>query len=112
MVLSRDNILGAMDYKIHRVLVEAWGGEVCVRPFTTKLRDRIEMMSNKGDPTKSLTAVAMAGSICDEAGKLLFSEADIVKLEEKDATACAKVAAKILEINSITESNIEEAEKN
>jgi Mrp family chromosome partitioning ATPase len=112
MVLSRDNILGAMDYKIHRVLVDEWGGEVCVRPFTTKLRDRIEMMSSKGDATKSLTAVAMAGSICDEAGKLLFSEADIAKLEEKDAAACSKVSAKILEINSISDAKIEQAEKN
>lgn len=101
-----------MDFKIHRVDVPEWGGEVCLRPLTLKVKDRIEYMHMKNDQRLSISAVAMAGSICDEHGKLLFVDSDIPKLEERDSLACKKVAEKILEINSISNITVDEAEKN
>ena len=106
MVLSKANILGAQDFTISRILVDAWGGEVCLRPFSARLKDKIEQMNQSSAKDIQRRAISLAGSICDENGK------DIEALSEKDGNAVDLVMVRILEINGLTEAELDESVKN
>lgn len=112
MILNRDNILGALTYEVHKVEVPKWGGTVCVRSFSARLKDKIEQMQLEGAKKQSIRAVSLAGCICNEKGELLFSDSDIEALADKDVESVDLVLDKILEINSITDEGIKEASKN
>ena len=112
MILSKENILGSIDFEIFKIDVPKWGGEVCLRPFSSKLKDKIEQLQMKPHPNNSPRSIALAGSICDEKGKLLFSDSDIFALSEKDGASVDIVMKKILSINGLTEDQIEEKAKN
>ena len=112
MVLSKANILGAQDFTISRILVDAWGGEVCLRPFSARLKDKIEQMSQSSAKDIQRRAISLAGSICDENGKLIFVEKDIEALADKDGNAVDLVMVRILEINGLTEAELDESVKN
>jgi hypothetical protein len=112
LILSKENILGSVDYEIHKVDVPKWGGEVCLRPFTAKLKDKIEQLTQTPNPNISLRAIALAGSICNENGELMFNDREIKSLEEKSAESVDIVMSKIFSINGITESDLEEKVKN
>lgn len=112
MILSKESILGSVDFEIHKIEVPKWGGEVCIRPFTAKLKDKIEQLNQKPDLKVSARGVALAGSICDENGKLLFSDLDIEAISQKDGASVDIVLAKILKVNGITEEELEEKAKN
>ena len=112
MILSKDSIINTVDYEIHRVEVPRWGGEVCLRPFTAKLKDKIEQLTQTPNPNISLRAIALAGSLCNENGELLFNDREIKSLEEKSAESVDIVLNKIFAINGITEEELEEKVKN
>jgi hypothetical protein len=112
LILSKENILGSVDYEIHKVNVPKWGGEVCLRPFTAKLKDKLEMIRLKQDARVSIRAISLAGSICNEKGELIFGESDVNALAEKDGESVDIVLQKIFEINGLTEDELEEKVKN
>lgn len=112
MILSRDSILGSVDFEIYKIEVPKWGGEVCLRPFTAKLKDKIEQLQLKPNPNNSPRSIALAGSICDESGKLIFTDSDIESLSQKSGESVDIVMKKILEINGLTEAQLDESVKN
>ncbi len=111
-ILSAENILGVIDYEIHKLHVSEWGGVVCLRPFSARLKDRIEQIMTQSKNTDSLRGISLVGSICDEKGKLLFRHTDSQKLSEKDGNAVDKIMKKIFEINNFDQSGIDDQVKN
>ena len=95
MALSREEILGAQDRDMEEVPVPEWGGTVFVRAIGATAKERIAqgMLDENGKATNMVgfRAAFAAGSICDQAGNLLFSARDIEVLGEKSEKALDRV---------------------
>jgi hypothetical protein len=116
MTLTRDQILAADDIKKERVAVPEWGGEVFVRVLSGLERDQIELgmrNANLGsDPKAQVRARYCAAAICDDAGKRLFSDADIGALGNKSGVALERVWKKALRLNRLADADVDELAKN
>lgn len=109
MPLSRDQILGADDRGIKRILVPEWGGEVCYKPLSARDRDAFEAEVTNDKATKINFRARMASrSICDEDGKLLFSHSDVEKLGNKSASALQRIFNELIKENMFSEQDVSE----
>jgi len=118
MALSRDQILSAGDVTIEEVQVPEWGGSVFVRSLNGRARDRFESsrFKLKGDKVEMIhdntRAVLLSLSLCDEAGTLLFSEADVAALGEKNAAAMDRCFDVAQRLSGLRNKDVEEKLKN
>lgn len=116
-VLSRDEILQAVDIKKELVEVPEWGGSVWVRGMTGADRDRfessvIEMRGSKQTlHLDDMRAKLCSACICDEEGKLLFTPADVKALSAKSATALNRVFAIAQRLSGIGEEEVAELQE-
>lgn len=113
MSLSADDIRNCDDLTIEQVEVLEWGGSVHVRAFTGKQRDDLERQysEDKKQPA-NLRAQVAARSVCDEKGKLLFSDKDIKSLGEKNAQALERIFDVAMRLSGMTPEDVEAAKKN
>jgi hypothetical protein len=121
-VLTRDDILKTDDLKREIIAVPEWGGEVCVRVMTGSERDQWEWaaLAAKDNATKkgvafsieNMRATLSAICICDETGKRIFTNADILELGKKSAAALDRVFQAAQRVNGLTAAAVEELEKN
>jgi len=111
--LTRDQILQADDATaaLQTVEVPEWGGTVHVRVMTGTQRDRWEA-NVTGDPGNNPRARLATYTLCDEQGKPLFTEADIISLGGKSVTALDRVLAAAMRANALGPDATEEAAKN
>lgn len=115
MLLTREAILGADDLKSVVVTVGEWGGDVTVRGMTGAQRDAF-MAANRTkagefDPT-NYRAKLVARCVVDEAGKPMFTEADIEALSGKSSAALDRVFNVADKLSSTSAEAVKEAEKN
>lgn len=121
-VLTAKAILEADDLPRKLVPVTEWGGEVYVRTLSGTERDAFEAslvkVVGKGknrtterDAT-NFTAKLAALCICDEQGKRLFTNSQIVELGKKSSAALSRVVAVAMELNGVTDEAVESAEGN
>ena len=89
-------------------------GIVCLRRPTAHARDQWELYceQHKTKPQNVWRAKLASMLLCDEKGKLLFSEAEIAKLGEKSAAALHRIWEQGLALMRITTEEIRELEKN
>ena len=111
--LTRDEILNSSDASesLQEVAVPEWGGSVFVRVMSGSQRDRFEAAFTK-DPGNNLRARMASYVIADENGKPIFTEADIVGLGEKSASALSRVFDVAVKVNALTPADVGTAEKN
>src|SRR3972149_10065229 len=92
-ILTRDQILNAVDLSVESVDVPEWGGVVLVRTLTGEQRDAYEasIVRQNGRHTQfnlvNLRAKLVALCVVDQAGPRLFSDADVKLLAQKSAAA-------------------------
>lgn len=112
--LNRDQILNAPDIKKELVAVPEWGGEVWVKGLTGQERDHFEasIVEQRGKSQilkmENIRAKLASLSICDEAGKRLFSEADVNTLSAKSAGALQRVFEVAQKLSGIGEDAVRE----
>lgn len=108
--LTKEQILAAQDCAPVAVETPEWGGTIYVRPMTAAERDRYTIVSarlaGRGreiDPSEytDLTLRLLALTICDEEGKLVFSEADIKLLAAKSGEVVDRVFRVAQSVNGI-----------
>lgn len=120
MFLSRQQILDAEPTLPSEVVaVPEWGGDVKVVGMSGAERDAFEdgrqKKDSSGKPKANLTnirAALVAASLRDEAGKLLFTQADVMALGIKSAKALDRVASVAMRLNGMTQEDVEQLEKN
>lgn len=110
-ILNRDSILKADDLPREEVQVPEWGGSVLVRTMSGSERDRFEANHLK-NPDRDVRARLAVATVCDEAGKPLFSEADVATLGTKSAAALDRILPVAMKLNGIGKRDIEELEGN
>ena len=118
-VLTRDAIIGARDFKVERVDVLEWGGEVCLRPLSCREVEQFqdELAQRRRDENHfelaDLRAHLLARTMCDEAGALLFeaNHEDIKALGKKSHAVMDRLFALARKISGI-DATVEAEEKN
>jgi len=111
-MLSKDDILNAVDLQTATVDVPEWGGEVTIQGMTGKTREIFETMAadQSGANDSNIRAHLAALSIVDENGDLMFSEDDVKALGEKSYLALDRVFKASQKLNALD--SVEEIEKN
>jgi hypothetical protein len=116
MSLTAEQILAADDCgSLEKITVPEWGGDVYVKVMDGASRDRFELATSKAmesPNTANVRASLAAATICDQAGKLLFSVSQVANLGKKSAVALDRIYAVSKRINRLQDDDIEELEKN
>lgn len=114
MTLTADQILGASDSRTETVSVPEWGGDVKVRTLTGRERDSFEasIVSGKAVNMVNVRAKLVARTLCDDAGKRLFTDAQIEILGDRSARALDRVFAVAQRINGLSQQDVDELAKN
>lgn len=118
MPLTRDQILSANDITIETVPVPEWGGEVCVKTLSGAERDHFEAVVIREDSDgkqrtdlENIRATLASMAICDDAGRPLFSQADVESLGRKNAAALDRVWTVAQRLSRISQEDIDELKK-
>ena len=118
-VLGRSDIIDAVDYQRELVAVPEWGGSVWVQSMSGTDRDSYEAeLVGDGDNDDqaynllNLRAKLACRSLVDEAGKKLFSEAEIAVLGEKDAYPLERVCAVARRLSRLRRTDVTVAKLN
>jgi hypothetical protein len=113
MVLSKDQILRAVDTEYETVDVPEWGGKVRVKTLTGDERDGYEqsLIDQRGNVTAPKLAGAQARlcalSIVDDDGERLFSDSDVKALGAKSAQALNRVFDVAVRLSRMTQAEVE-----
>lgn len=121
-ILSKSQILAAVDLPTETVAVPEWGGEVLVRGLTAAERDTFEQSvvtlngAGKAASTKmnlsNIRAKLCSLTIVDENGERLFSDAEVDVLGQKSAQALQRVFDAAQRLSGLSQSDVEELAKN
>lgn len=106
-ILTREEILNADDLTRKLVAVPEWGGEVYVRTMTGRERETMAA-SAQGSEMENVQARLVASACVDEAGERVFTLADVEDLGAKSCAALARVFTAVMELNAITDEDVEE----
>ena len=111
-MLSKEAILNADDLKTEVVDVPEWGGEIIIRGLTGKTREVFETIASEQSTSdaSNIRASMAALSIVDEAGALMFTNQDVIKLGEKSYIALDRVFKAAKKLNGL--GSVEDLEKN
>lgn len=118
LILTRDAILEAQDRKTETVEVPEWGGAVVVSEMSGTDRDAYEaalFVDRAGKREVDMANVrARLAALCivDEAGNRLFTDADVMVLGRKSATALDRVASVAQRLNGMGARAVEDEVKN
>ena len=111
-LLTREQIFAAQDARFETVAVPEWGGDVRVRTMTGTQRDEYEqsLFAARGPDAavniSNVRARLVAASVVDEAGELMFTQADIEALGAKSAAALDRVAGAARRVSALTAEDI------
>lgn len=114
-LLTRDQILTAVDTATEDIDVPEWGGVVRVKALTGTERDAFEasLMGSRGQTKlENIRAKLVAMAAIDENGDKLFSVGDISVLGGKSAAALDRVFTVAQRLSKLTEADIEDLQKN
>lgn len=116
-MLRKEDILTAKDAAHIDLEVPEWGGTVRVSTMTGFARDRfdasiISKNGTSGPNTENIRAKLVAACLVDEAGNLLFNEADIAKLGKKSCKVLDKIFEAAQKLNGIGDAEVEQKAKN
>ena len=111
--LGRDAILAAPDCKVAAFPVPEWGGVVYVRVINGEERETLEdLITERPKDRHDIRARFAVMVLCDEAGKQLFSLADIAELNKKSGAALDRIFDFARDLNAMLPESVEGHEKN
>jgi len=114
MALTRKDILTANDLPRVKVSVPEWGGDVWVRTLSAHEYDGYQssIVETRGKKqifhTNDFRAQLCALTICDDAGDLLFTKADVLALSGKSSAALQRIYDIAVKLSGIGDAEIEE----
>lgn len=102
----RDQILSANDSPLERLSVPEWGCDVFLKPLSGHARAKLVKLAHGG---ASLYGPALVASVCDESGKLAFTDDDVPALEERNGLVLERLAAHVVKLNGLSGDAVESA---
>lgn len=114
MALTKQDILNADDLGLLEVPVKEWGGSIYIRVMSVTERDAYEneWVQNKHKGVENFRTKFLQKVICDDKGELLFTTPEeIAALGKKSAKVMARIWAKAMQHNALTEEDVQELGK-
>lgn len=117
-MLTRDQIIDAVDIRVEEVSVPEWGGNVCIKTLTGEELDFYQagIVKMRGQSSEvnmlNMRAKLVVLGVCDADGKRLFSDADVKQLAAKSAAALNRLFMAIQRLNGLSDAEMEEISKN
>lgn len=114
VLLSREQVLEALDLEFEVVDVPEWGGKVRVKGLTGQERDWFEssLIITTGKiqkvDTQNIRAKLCAMCMVDNDGSRLFSDQDVALLGRKSAAALDRVYEVASRLSKISKEDVEE----
>ncbi len=96
-------------FKRKVIAVDVDGETVHVR--TWSVGERMEFSRASGEKSGTLAQLALRLSVCDEAGKPFYTEADTERLAEVDGVPAEKIIDAALELNGLKSKTLADAKK-
>ncbi len=114
MNLDKAMILTASDRPIEKISCPEWGGDVYLRAMRGDDRDSWEQKHAKlREDWRGLRSSTVAAHLVTEAGEPLgFTDAEVLKLGEKNAAVLDRLFDVCQRLSGITDADIEGLEKN
>jgi hypothetical protein len=113
MALTAEQILSADDMGLKKVHVPEWGGDVFIRVMSVGERDAYERkwIGKNETGIDNFRTQYLAGVLCDEAGKLLFTRDQIDALAQKSGAVMGRLFDEAMKHNRMTEEDVQELGK-
>jgi len=109
-MLTRESFF-ALKPEVREVKVPALGDSVFVKQMTAGERDRFEAEHVRSGE-KDFRARIAAATACDSGGVLIFGPADVAALTDLPAFVLDDVAKAAIDLNRISEADVDELAKN
>lgn len=110
-MLNREELLAVNGDKIETVKDVPHWGDVFIKTCSAGKRDEIEAAHHL-NPFSNVRARFVVASVCDESGKLVFTDKDIPAVSDLSALIVDPVFTAVVKLNGITKDDVEELEKN
>ncbi len=112
----KDIILAANDRKNKKVHVKEWNTDVWLVQMSGEEQDQFEQANRGKDGGPNLIGMRarwVAACLVDEEGNKVFDNPkDVIELGKKNASVLSRLVDEILELNKLTEEDLEEIAKN
>ena len=106
MALDRKSILAADDFRIEKVAVPEWGGDVCLRVISGTDRDHFEE-SYADQKMKAFRIRFLLLTLCDESGKRLFADEEGESLGKKSSVVINRLFEAAWKLNAFTQEAVD-----
>lgn len=107
MALSKAAILAAGDFKLEKVSVPEWGGDVYIKTITGLDRDRFEDGYSE-QKMKNFRSRFLVLTLCDDRGDRLFTDAEVEELSKKSSLVISRLFEKSWSLNAFTNEAVDE----
>jgi hypothetical protein len=107
MALNKAAILAAGDYKLEKVTVPEWGGDVYIKTISGVDRDRFEEGYSE-QRMKNFRSRFLVLTLSDENGGRLFTDAEVEELGKKSSLVINRLFDKAWSLNAFTNEAVEE----
>jgi hypothetical protein len=105
-VLSRDAIKKAQDWKLEKVEVPEWGGDVYLRTLSGTERDLFED-GYADQKMKNFRARFLALSLCDDNGERLYGDDEASELGTKSSVVLNRLFDKAWALNAFRTEDVD-----
>lgn len=104
--LSKSAILSAGDFKLEKVSVPEWGGDVYIKTISGLDRDSFEDGYSE-KRMKNFRTRFLVLTLCDEKGERLFTDAEVEELAKKSSLVISRLFDKSWSLNAFTNEAVE-----
>lgn len=105
-VLSKDAIKQVSDYKVEKVSVPEWGGDVCIKTLSGTERDAFEEGYSE-QKMKNFRARFLVLTLCDESGQRLYGDDEAGELGSKSAVVLNRLFDAAWALNAFRSEDVE-----
>lgn len=112
MALSKDQILGAVDFDFKEVEVAEWGGSVRLRGLSASERDQFEARLGVSQDLTNMRARLVVNCLVDDEGNRLFADKDAAELGKKNAAVMTRLFDEVRNLSGMSDEALGIAEKN
>lgn len=105
-VLSRDAIKKAQDWKLEKVEVPEWGGDVYLKTLSGTERDLFED-GYADQKMKNFRARFLALSLCDDNGERLYGDDEAAELGTKSSVVLNRLFDKAWALNAFRTEDVD-----
>lgn len=112
MVLTKDQILGAVDFNFVEIEVPEWGGTVRIRGLSAAERDQFEARLGVSNDLTNMRARLVVSCLVDDDGNRIFKDSEARELGNKNAAVMTRLFDEVRNLSGMSDEALGIAEKN